>query len=850
MTAPLPVDRVLPEIVAVLRRTGALVLRAPTGAGKTTRVPPALLDAGLAGDGQVVVLEPRRVAARAAARRMADERGSSVGGEIGYSVRLDRRAGAATRVLVVTEATLLRMLQADPFLSGVGVVIFDEFHERSLVSDLGLAMVQRLREDARPGLRVVVMSATLDTAPIAAYLDASVVESEGFLHPVEVRHLERSDDRRVHELVAAGVKRALTETDGDVLAFLPGVGEIRSTGGLLADVAAHHGLEIHELYGSLPPKRQDRALRRGDARRVVLATNVAETSVTVEGVTAVVDSGWARVMRHDPAVGMDRLSRVRIAKSSIQQRTGRAGRTAPGVCYRLWTAPGENAFPARLEPEVRRVDVSPAALELLAWGETDLSSFPWFEAPDPARLAVALDLLERLGATDGGRITDVGSAMARLPVHPRIARVLVEAHRFGTVPRAAFAAAVLSERDPIMRRGRPRPAGHVSESDVLDRMGLITRHQYDPRVREGVEGRLDLGAARWVQRISGELAETVASSLGPSPNEGPVWRVGDPDPDRWIRKQIWMGYPDRLARRRAPGDRRAVLVAGKGVKLAVESAVSEAELFVCIDVDAGSGPEGLVRIASAVDREWLPGDRVVESVDVSFDATAQRVVAIRRVRFDELVLEESPAEAPRDERTAALLAGAAATDLARALDLDADGVASLRARVAFLREHVPELELPVLDDDSIRDRLPELCAGKRSFAELRLLGVSEMLRWRLTHTQRAALDRDAPERIEVPSGSRIALRYEAGRPPVLPVRIQEVFGLAETPRVARGRVKVLLHLLAPNQRPQQVTDDLASFWASTYAVVRRELRRRYPRHAWPEDPLTAEPEKRPQRRRR
>jgi len=842
---PLPVDAVLPDVADALRRSGGVVLRAPTGAGKTTRVPPAILDAGLAGEGQIVVLEPRRVAVRAAARRMAEERGGRVGDEIGYQVRFDRRAGSATRVLVVTEALLLRMLQADPFLAHVGAVVFDEFHERSLVADLALAMVQRLRDDARPDLRIVVMSATLDTSLLSGYLAAPVVESEGFLYPVTVRHLDRPDERRVHEVVAAGVKRALAETAGDVLAFMPGVGEIRSTGGLLADVAAHAGLVVHELYGDLPPKRQDAALRAGDTRRVILATNVAETSVTVEGITAVVDSGWARVMRHDPAVGLDRLVHTRIARSSIEQRTGRAGRTAPGVCYRLWTAAEEKAFPVRLAPEVRRVDLAGAALELLAWGETNLPAFPWIEAPEPARLAVALDLLRRLGATEDGRITEIGRNMVRLPVHPRIARVLVEAHRLGIgLERCAFAAAVLSERDPIVRSGRPRPASHTSDSDILDRMSLITARHVDGRVRDGNAGRLDLNAARWIERVAKELAETASRVLGPSTTKPPPnWRVGESSQDRWTLRQIFAGYPDRLARRRAPGDRRAVMVTGKGVKLAVESAVTDAELFVCIDVNAGTGPEALVRRASAVRREWLPPERILESVDVSFDEQAARVVAVRRVRFDELILEEHPADAPRDERSAALLAEAASQDLSRALDLDSPALASLRARVAFLREHVPELGLPVLDDDSIRAVLSDLCAGKRSFAELRQLGVVEMLRWRLSREQGVAVDRDAPERIPVPSGSRIALRYEPGRPPILPVRIQEVFGLRETPRVARGRVKVLLHLLAPNQRAQQITDDLASFWANTYPVVRAELRRRYPRHAWPEDPLSATPER-------
>jgi ATP-dependent helicase HrpB len=839
---PLPIDEALPRLLDALRRAPNTVLRAPAGAGKTTRVPPSILDAGLAGAGQIVLVEPRRVAARAAARRIASERGGNVGDEIGYVVRFDRKAGPRTRIVAVTEGVLLRRLQDDPYLDGVGAVIFDEFHERTLAADLALAMCRRVQREVRADLRIVAMSATIDAAPVAAFLgDAPVVESAGFLHPVEIRHLEQPDTRRVEDVTADGVRRALAATTGDVLVFLPGVGEIRRVGERIAADARRIGADVCELFGDLPPEKQDAALRAGPRRRVILATNVAESSVTVEGVTAVVDSGLARVMRHDPSVGMDRLEIDRIAKSSIVQRTGRAGRVAPGVAFRLWTVNEERAFPAELVPEVRRIDLAGAVLELLAWGESDPAAFPWFEAPEAARLASAMDLLARLGAVADGRLTAVGEAMARLPVHPRLARMAVEGHRLGHPRPAALAAALLAERDPIRAQTRSRGARHHSESDVLDRVDALERWQRGGS-RSSDVGEVHAASADFVLRARDDLLRTAEDALGPPPR-------GDVDSDEAVLRAVLAGYPDRLAKRRAAGDRRAVLVTGRGVRLADESAVADAELFVAVNVDAGSGSEALVRMASAVDRAWLPPERVRTAVEVTFDDTTERVAAVRRTRFDELILDETPAALPDDGSVESLLADAASTRLDRALDLASPDVASLRARVAFLRGTLPDAAPPAIDDAALRAALPDVCAGRRSFEELRRAPLVEVLRARMDRRQLNVLDREAPERIAVPSGSHVTLRYDEGKAPVLAVRIQEIFGWRDTPRVAAGRVKVLLHLLAPNHRPQQVTDDLASFWTNTYPDVRRELKRRYPRHSWPEDPYTAVAEKKPQRRR-
>ena len=828
----LPIDEVLPRLVAGLREHPNAVLVAPTGAGKTTRVPPALLEAGLAGAGQVVMLEPRRLAARAAARWIARERGVELGGEIGYQVRFERRASAATRILVVTEGLLVRMLQDDPFLERAGVVIFDEIHERSLDTDLALAMVRKLQREARPELCVVAMSATLAPDALARFLGgAPAVAIEGRLFPVETSWREREEDVPLHTLVARGVADALERSVGDVLVFLPGVGEIRRAGEELTGLARRQALDVVELYGDLPAERQDAALQSGPRRKVVLATNVAQTSVTVEGVTAVVDSGLARILRYDAGVGLDRLELDWISRAAADQRAGRAGRTAPGVCLRLWTEARQRSLAAEDEPEIRRVDLAGALLELAVWGERDPSAFGWYEAPPRAAVDRALELLGLLGALKDGAVTPTGRAMARLPVAPRIARLLTEGARRGHGERVALAAALLAEREPFRRRS---PRAHLpSESDVLDRVLALEAFEQHGRVHSEV-GEVLQGPARQVLRARDQLARLVQAPRGSS-------RASFAEA---LERAVLAAFPDRLARRRAAGERRGVMASGRGVRLADESAVLDPEWFVCVETEAGrrgERAEALVRVASGVRPEWIPTERMQRRVELVFDDTRERVVALRRTTLDALVVEEVQVALPDRPEVAQLLCEAAGKNLERALALDAPAVSALLARVRSLARWRPELGLPTFDEQDLRAALPDLCAGRSSFEELRRASLETVLRSRLTWEQLQALEREAPERIEVPSGSRIALAYEPGRSPVLAVRIQELFGLAETPRVAAGRVKVLLHLLGPNFRPQQVTDDLASFWANTYPEVRRELRRRYPRHSWPEDPLTAQP---------
>ena len=865
--SPLPIDDVLADVVASLAREPNLVLKAPTGAGKTMRVAPALL-AMDAVRGMVILLEPRRLAARAAAGRIAFERGANLGGEIGYHVRFDRKAGAATRLVAMTYGIFLRRIQDDPFLEGIGAVVFDEFHERSLDADLALAMARKTQLEVRGELRLVVMSATLEAGPVARFLgDAPVIESAGRSYPVEIRHREIADERAPERSVVATVASVLDETGGDVLVFLPGVGEIRRVHAGLDALATERGLDVVDLYGDLPAEQQDAVLRRGPHRKVVLATNVAESSVTIENIAVVIDSGLARVMRFDARVGIDRLELGRISRASADQRTGRAGRTGPGLCIRLWSAHDDRALRPVEEPEIRRVDLSRALLELRAWGEADARGFGWFEAPEPAALEAAEALLRDLDALTERGLTDVGRRLARLPLPPRVARLLLEGERLGVGGRAALAAAMLTERDPL-RRGpdaRAPRATTAHESDLLERVLLLERFAASSSRSPSAWPELNVGAAHSVLRVARDLESSIreertnaGSARGGDSGAGGRARAADPE-EAFLRALL-AAFPDRVAVRRAPGGNRAdnragdraVMVGGRGVRLAPESVVATAELFLCISVDAGrrgERSESLVRQASAIERDWLPAAAMRRAIEMEFDDATESVVAFSRACYRDLVLDEKPAPVAR-EAAGELLAEHAARRPDRALDLAAPEIAGWLARVRSLAQWMPDLALPVFDDAGLAEVARQLAAGRRSFEEIRRAPLLEALRSRLTHAQQRLLDRHAPERIEVPSGSAIRLDYEPGRPPVLAARIQELFGMAATPRVADGRVAVVMHLLAPNRRPEQVTEDLASFWKTTYVQVRKELRARYPKHSWPEDPLSAKAEFRPGGKRR
>ena len=840
----LPIDDVLPQVIAALRSGASVVLQAPTGAGKTTRVPPAILDAGLIGDKQIVMLEPRRLAARAAARRMAYERNGNLGDEIGYQVRFDKKAGPKTRILVVTEGVLVRMLQDDPFLEKIGTVVFDEFHERSLDTDLALGMVRLVQQTVRPDLRMVVMSATLAAESVAKYLgDCPVVTSAGRLFPVDITYEPKLGTTAWPNAVAQAVEKMLSRTAGDLLVFLPGLGEIRQTSKQLEPLARDLNLAVLPLYGDLPPEQQDAALSRGDRRKVVLATNVAETSVTVEGVTGVIDTGLARTLIFDPHVGLDRLQITPISQASAEQRAGRAGRLQPGVCLRLWSAGHHRLRPEQTEPEIRRVDLTASVLQLLCWGEAGVREFPWFEPPREVTIAQAESLLRVLGAMDDRGTTPLGRELARLPVHPRIGRLLVEGKRRGCLERAALAGALLSERDPFTReftRGSQPIRSHVTTSDVLERVEALEEFEDKGRADSPL-GHINRGSARYVLNARDQLVRLLQRGVHAASQQDATGT------GTALKRSLLTAFPDRVACRREPGSPRGVMVGGRGVRLDPASGVTESELFVCVDIDAGKA-ECLVRQASAIEREWLPAELLTSAVEVMFDAANERVIARKRTRFADIVLDETTAPLPNDEQSARVLAEAAAADFSRVLPPADSAAVGYLGRLRSLRQWMPDLELPAFDDEQLKELLVTLAYGCRSFADLRQANWLAGIQSSLTPRQIQAIAREAPEQMTVPSGSQITLQYEAGRPPVLAVRIQEVFGWKDTPRIAGGRIRVLLHLLGPNYRPQQITDDLASFWANGYPEVRKELKRRYPKHAWPDDPVTAQAEQRPQRR--
>ena len=812
----LPIEGALPDLLAALQDRSAAVVVAPPGAGKTTRVPGALLD-NLDLDGGVLVLQPRRVAARLTAARIAWERGGKLGEEVGYQVRFERKISEQTRLTVLTEGLLVRRLLADPFLEGVGAVVLDEFHERSVHADLALALLREVQSEARPDLRLVVMSATLDGAAVADALGGCpVVHAQGRRFPVEIEH--RPHSGRLEDAVSAAALGLLDRTpDGHVLCFLPGVSEINRCQAALADRTDARVLPLH---GRLSPAEQDRALAPSQDRKIVLSTNLAETSVTLDGVVGVVDSGLARAPRYVPRLGTERLETVAISKAAAAQRAGRAGRTGPGHAVRLWSETEHARRDAFEPPEIRQVDLCSAVLTVLSWG-THPDAFRWIEAPPTPHLADALSLLEQLGALEGRQLTPLGRRLAALPVHPRLGRVVQEGQRRGCLLGAAGAAALASERDPWDGvRSSLRASG---QDDLLSRIELL----------EGPRSGAHPGALQRVRRVRDQLLRAAG---GRRP------RASGPLDEDAVLCCLLAGFPDRVALRRSPRGAEVHLSMGRGARLEPPDQNLSSDLLIAVEVTADH--RGLrVRQSAPLSPHLL--NAATETV-VVWDADSERVVARRERRFGALVLESQPAQgAPDPLAAAATLAEAAAASPARALDLErAEGV---RARLAFVRHHRPDLDLPTLDPVTL---LPQLCQGKRSFKELRALPLGEVLLQQLPWQAREALDRLAPVRLRLPSGSTAALRYGApDTPPALPARIQQLFGLDRTPAVLEGSVPVVLELLAPNNRPAQTTSDLPGFWRGSYTDVRKDLRGRYPKHAWPEEPWTATAEDRPRRKR-
>jgi ATP-dependent helicase HrpB len=835
---PLPIDAILPDLLSIIQNHPNTVLHAPPGAGKTTRVPLALLDIIPPEAGRIVMLEPRRIAAASAARWMARTLGEEAGQTVGYSIRFESRVSSATRVEVVTEGILTRRIQNDPLLEGVGMVIFDEFHERSIQADLGLALCLDVQRQVRPELKILVMSATLDVAPLALLMgDAPVICSAGRSFPVDEVYLEERSHERLPGRMAAAIQRALRETEGDLLAFLPGSGEIRSCAALLAGGGlADKGISVHQLYGDLPFEEQQRAIQPGMKRKVVLATSIAETSLTIEGVRSVIDSGLSRRLRFDPASGMNRLVTVRESASSAEQRKGRAGRLGPGVCYRLFSRHTLSAMTPHTPPEILDTDLSPLVLELAAWGVDDPGTLALLDPPPAAALAVARRLLTDVGALDvQGRITSLGGLMIRLPLHPRLSRLLLRAQELGCPRLGCDLAALVSERDIFRTASAERPPC-VGPSDILERLECL--HAW----RRGSSGgqRADAAGLKAVERVARRLERLVAPSTG---GDGAI------DQDEATARLLLAAYPDRLARRRGDEEGRYLLASGRGARLSPRSVARKAEFIVAVDVDGGGQGEGIIHLASEVGQGLLRQEcagLIEKRSEIAWSEREKRAVAVKEERIGALKLSSAPYTPTYEELCPVILEAVRASCL-ELLDMG-EPVRRLQGRVALLRRALPEEGWPDLSDGNLLETLEEWLAphleGVRTAQQLRALDVAALLAGLLDYRSQRFLDDLAPTHLHVPSGSRIRLDYAAGDWPVLAVKLQELFGLADTPTIARGRVGVLLHLLSPAGRPIQVTRDLKGFWNGAYHEVKKELKGRYPKHPWPDDPWSARPTRR------
>jgi ATP-dependent helicase HrpB len=811
----LPIDAVLDELAATLAGSNAAVLVAPPGAGKTTRVPLALLDQPWVGNKKIIVLEPRRIAARASAERMAKTLGERVGDTVGYRVRFGSKVSRLTRIEVVTEGIFSRQILDDPELTGIAAVLFDEFHERSLDADLGLALARDAQTGLREDLRILVMSATLDGARIAKLLgDAKVVASEGRAFPVETRYLGRKPDVQLERQMADAIGTALRADPGSVLAFLPGAAEIRRTQTFLSERVHDAGIEIVPLYGALDAAVQDRAIQPAPKgqRKVVLATSIAETSLTIEGVRIVVDSGVARVPRYEPDIGLTRLETVRASRAAVDQRRGRAGRTEPGVCYRLWDEPQTASLMAYTQPEILSADLSSLVLDLAQWGVSDPASLAFLDSPPAPALNEAKNLLRELGALDAdGRITAEGNSLRALALPPRLARMIVDSHRLGAGLEAACIAAVLTER------------GLGGDSVDLD--ARLDQFRRDRSQRATSARSL---AERWASQVA---ATEGASCSDDAPSTGVM---------------LAFAFPDRVARNRGNGT--FVLANGRGAAVDQASALARAP-YIAVAELTGTAASGRILLAAPIAQAELElrfAEQIESTDEITFDRTAMALRARRKRTLHAITLSEAPLTLSPSAETAHVLAdGLVAAGLDRLPW--SKPLQQWRGRVMFLRKAEGE-PWPDLSDDALAAQretwLVPALFDKASLKEFSSGDLSDALMARLPWELRARLEREAPTHFEAPTGTMLAIDYEAEQGPTIAVRLQELFGLNTHPSVAKGAVPLVLELLSPAHRPVQVTRDLPGFWHGSYAAVRSDLRGRYPRHPWPEDPASAMPTRR------
>ena len=811
---PLPIDAVLDALSGTLERSNTAVLVAPPGAGKTTRVPLALHDAPWVGDRKIIGLEPRRIAARASAERMAKSLGERAGETVGYRVRFGSKVSRATRIEVVTEGIFTRQILDDPELTGIAAVLFDEFHERSLDADLGLALARDAQQGLREDLRILVMSATLDGARVARLLgDAPVVESEGRAFPVETRYVGRKPDAPVERQMAETIASALRADAGSVLAFLPGAAEIRRTQTMLAERVHDASVEIVPLFGALDAAVQDRAISPAPkgGRKVVLATSIAETSLTIEGVRIVVDSGLARVPRYEPDIGLTRLETVRASRAAVDQRRGRAGRTEPGVCYRLWDEPQTASLAAHTQPEILSADLSSLVLDLAQWGVSDPATLSFLDPPPQPAWKEARDLLNELGALDGdGRLTDEGRRLRALALPPRLARMIVDAADHGAAAQAADIAAILTERG--------------LGGDSVDLEVRLDQFLRDRSAR--AQSARDL-ARRWAQQVA----------TSPSLHDDGELTTG---------LMLAFAFPDRVARNRGNGS--FLLANGRGA--AVEQTSSLARVpYIAVGELTGTAANGRILLAAPLaieDIERHFAAHIEAKDEVSFDRDAMTLRARRRRKLHAITLADAPVALTPSEETAHVFA-----DGISAVGLDrlpwSKAAKQWRDRVMFLRKAEGD-SWPDLSDTGLIERrddwLVPLLADKTALKDISPGDVSDAVMALLPWDLRARLDREAPTHFEAPTGTMLAIDYEAEQGPTIAVRLQELFGLNTHPSIARGAIPLVLELLSPAQRSVQVTRDLPGFWRGSYAAVRSDLRGRYPRHPWPDDPATAQPTRR------
>ena len=814
-STPLPIDAVLADLTSTLARGSTAVLVAPPGAGKTTRVPLALLDADWVGRKKIIVLEPRRIAARAAAERMAQTLGERVGETVGYRVRFGSKVSRATRIEVVTEGIFTRQILDDPELSGVAAVLFDEFHERSLDADLGLALARDAQTGLREDLRILVMSATLDGARVAKLLgDCPVIASEGRAFPVDTRYLGRKPDVQIERQMADAIATALRADGGSVLAFLPGAAEIRRTQNFLAERVSDPNTEIVPLFGALDAGVQDRAISpppKGQ-RKVVLATSIAETSLTIEGVRIVVDSGMARVPRYEPDIGLTRLETIRASRAAVDQRRGRAGRTEPGVCYRLGDEPQTASLEAYTRPEILSADLSSLVLDLAHWGAADPSALAFLDPPPLPALTEARALLRELNALDeAGRITPEGNSLRALALPPRLARMIVDSYRLGSGDEAALIAAILTER------------GLGGDSADLD--ARLDNFRRDRSQRAQSARQL---AERWAKQVAAsEPFDITDRSLSTG-------------------LMLALAFPDRVARNRGNGS--FVLANGRGASIEQTSALAKSP-YIAVAELTGTAANGRILLAAPITQAEIEAqftDHIQTADEITFDRAAMALRARRRKKLHAITLSEQTLPVSPSAETARVLAdGLVAAGLERLPW--SKPLKQWRDRVMFLRAASPE-EWPDLSDNALAetrgDWLVPALFDKTSLSNFSAGDLSDALMNLLPWEMRARLDREAPTHFEAPTGTSLPIDYEAEQGPTIAVRLQELFGLNVHPSIAKGKIPLVLELLSPAHRPVQVTRDLPGFWRGSYAAVRSDLRGRYPRHPWPEDPASAPPTRR------